>query len=316
MLDDKQLQQMMKTTRMHDNFQQMMKTTQSFDEQYAQAQRNSEKALANAFAQMINLTQRIEYENEREIRRAEAESKLKGKVAKRVPSRFRNLPAAFRRNPAIVIKYFLGMILGRILAIILYIIAAFIPALPVPDSVAGSVGRLAGGAFNAMRGFVTDFNAATIINIVTNIPTDINKLIQKLGEAIQFYGRRAGAFLIRCVRNPRLAYEDLSAWARANTKMFVRLSRSLVAVACSFIMIKVAMILLLPLFGGIALTIMGFKISILLFVVMRMIFDKIGELIGVRLHGAIVKLCRYIRNKFIDIHNFYKMVKQATEYWK
>ena len=315
-MDEKKLQQMMKTTRMHDNFQQMMKTTESFDEQYDRAKQQSTKALANAFAQMINMTQRLEYENEREIKRAEAESKLKGKVVKRVPSRFRNLPAAFRRNPAVVIKYFLGMILGRIVAIILYIIAAFIPALPVPESIAGSVGRLAGGAFGAMRGFVTDFNMATLINIVTNIPTDINKLIQKLGEAIQFYGRRAAAFFIRCVRNPRLAYEDLSAWARANTKMFVRVSRSIVAVACSFIMIKVAMILLLPLFGGIALTIMGFKISILLFVVMRMIFDKIGELIGVKLHGAIVKLCRYIRNKFIDIHNFYKTVKQATEYWK
>ena len=315
-MDEKKLQQMIKTTHMHDNFQQMMKTTMSFDEQYEQAKKNSAKALSNAFAQMINMTQRLEYENEREIRQAAAEAKLKGKVVKRVPSRFRNLPAAFRRNPGIVIKYFLGMILGRILAISLYIIAAFIPALPVPDSIAGSVGRLAGGAFGAMRGLVTDFNMATLINIVTNIPTDINKLIQKLGEAIQFYGRRAGAFLIRCVRNPKLAYEDLSAWARTNTKMFVRLSRSIVAVACSFIMIKVAMILLLPLFGGIALTIMGFKISILLFVVMRMIFDKIGELIGVTLHRALVSLCRRIRNKFIDIHNFYKMVKQSTEYWK
>ena len=315
-MDEKKLQQMIKTTHMHDNFQQMMKTTMSFDEQYEQAKKNSAKALSNAFAQMINMTQRLEYENEREIRQAAAEAKLKGKVVKRVPSRFRNLPAAFRRNPGIVIKYFLGMILGRILAISLYIIAAFIPALPVPDSIAGSVGRLAGGAFGAMRGLVTDFNMATLINIVTNIPTDINKLIQKLGEAIQFYGRRAGAFLIRCVRNPKLAYEDLSAWARTNTKMFVRLSRSIVAVACSFIMIKVAMILLLPLFGGIALTIMGFKISILLFVVMRMIFDKIGEFIGVTLHRALVSLCRRIRNKFIDIHNFYKMVKQAVEYWK
>ncbi|MBQ9479046.1 MAG: hypothetical protein IJU71_05770 [Selenomonadaceae bacterium] len=315
-MDDKKLQQMMKTTRMHDNFQDMMKTTESFDEQYEHAKKQGEKALANAFAQMINMTQRLEYENEREIRRAHAEAKLKGKVIKRVPSRFRNLPAAFRRNPAVVIKYFLGMILGRILAIVLYIIAAFIPALPVPDSIAGSVGRLAGGAFGAMRSFVTDFNMATLVNIITNIPTDINKLIQKLGEAIQFYGRRAGAFLIRCVRHPRLAYEDLSAWARANTKMFVRLSRSIVAVACSFIMIKVAMILLLPLFGGIALTIMGFKISILLFVVMRMIFDKIGELIGVTLHRALVNLFRWIRIKFIDLHNFYRVVKQSVEYWK
>ena len=31
-MDDKKLQQMMKTTRMHDNFQDMMKTTESFDE--------------------------------------------------------------------------------------------------------------------------------------------------------------------------------------------------------------------------------------------------------------------------------------------
>ena len=201
-MDDKEraLLQVMKTTKMHDNFQQMMKTTMSFDERYSQAKKHSERALANAFAQMINLTQRIEYENEREIRRAEEEAKLKGKVMKRVPSRFRNLPAAFRRHPDVVIKYFLGLALGRVVAIILYIVAAFIPALPVPDNIAGSVGKIAGGAFGAIRGFVTDFSAANMINIITNIPTDINKLLQKLGEAIQFYGRRAVAFLARLRR--------------------------------------------------------------------------------------------------------------------
>ena len=314
-MDDKEraLLQVMKTTKMHDNFQQMMKTTMSFDERYSQAKKHSERALANAFAQMINLTQRIEYENEREIRRAEEEAKLKGKVMKRVPSRFRNLPAAFRRHPDVVIKYFLGLALGRVVAIILYIVAAFIPALPVPDNIAGSVGKIAGGAFGAIRGFVTDFSAANMINIITNIPTDINKLLQKLGEAIQFYGRRAVAFLIRCIRHPKLAYEDLTAWARANTQLLIRLSRSIVAVTCSFIMIKLAMILLLPIFGGIALTIMGFKISLLLFVVIRMIFDKIGELIGVTLHRKLVSLIRFIRVKFIDINNFYKIMRQSKE---
>ena len=304
---EKAMLQMMKTTKMHDNFQQMLKTTESFDERYAQAKKHSEQALANAFARMINLTQRIEYENEREIKRAAEEAKLKGKVVKRVPSRFRNLPAAFRRHPDVVIKYFLSLALGRVVAIILYIVAAFIPALPVPENIAGSVGKIAGGAFGAVRGFITDFSAANMINIVTNIPTDINKLIQKLGEAIQFYGRRAAAFLVKCVRHPKLAYEDLSSWARANTQMLIRLSRSLVAVTCSFIMIKIAMILLLPIFGGIALTIMGFKISILLFVVIRMIFDKIGELIGVTLHKKLVALFKFIRIKFIDFHNVYRM---------
>ena len=52
-------------------------------------------------------------------------------------------------------------------------------------------------------------------------------------------------------------------------------------------MIKLAMIFLLPLFGGVAITIAGLKISILLFVVVRMIVDKIGELIGTKVFGKL-----------------------------
>ena len=186
------------------------------------------------------------------------------------------------------------MILGRVLAIVLYIIAAFVPAIPVPESVQGWIGkpiRALGGAVVSMRGFVND--PATIITAVSSIPTDINKLLQKIGEFFTFYGRRVWAFIIRAVRNPKLAYQDVTSWARGNAQFFKRLCRTAAAVTCSFVMIKLAMIFLLPLFGGIAITIMGIKISIVLIVVVRMIVDKVGELIGTKVFG---KLAKRIKN--------------------
>ena len=168
------------------------------------------------------------------------------------------------------------------LAIVLYVLMAFIPALPIPDAVANmsKPPAIFGTAFNSMRSFVTDFNPQMLIATVTNIPTDINKLIQKLGEFFTYYARRAGNFLVKAVRHPKLAFYDVRKKIREKTPLFIRLARAAFSVAFSFLLIKLAMIFLLPLFGGIALTVLGIKVSIILFVVARMIADKVGELIG------------------------------------
>ena len=313
---EKSLQRMMQTTRLNDNLQKMMKTTRSFDEELEFREKQSEEAISEAFAKMINLTKSLEHENEIRIKKAAARSQrattniesndLALKFINKLPAKYRNLPHAFRRNPRLVFKYFLGMILGRVLAILLYIVAAFIPAIPVPESISGWVGKplkALGGAVVSMRGFAAD--PSMIVNVVTNIPTDINKLLQKIGEFFQFYGRRAWAFMIRTVRHPRLAYEDLTKWSRENAKFLIRLCRSAAALTCSFIMIKLAMIFLLPLFGGIAITVLGIKVSLLLFVIVRMIVDKIGELIGTKVFA-----------KVAEIYKFYKYVRQCLDAWK
>ena len=70
-------------------------------------------------------------------------------------------------------------------------------------------------------------------------------------------------------------------------------------------MIKLAMIFLLPLFGGIALTVLGLKVSVLMFVIVRMIFDKVGEFIGTK-----------VFTKISTLYKFYKAVRQALDAWK
>ena len=283
------LQRMMQTTKSEDlknAFEKMLNVTRSFDQEVEQREKESEKNIADAFQKMIRLSRTLEIENEEELAREEAEARKNekkiDKVKKKVPRRIRSFPAAFRRNPKAVIKYFLGMALGRVLAILLYVLMAFIPALPIPDAIANmsKPPAVLGTAFSSMRSFVTDFNPQMIMATITNIPTDINKIIQKVGEFFTFYAKRAWAFTVRAVRHPKLAVEDIRRTIREKTPLFLRLARAAVSVAFSFLLIKLAMIFLLPLFGGIALTVLGIKVSIILFVIARMIADKVGELIG------------------------------------
>ena len=286
---ERALQRMMQTTKSEDlrnAFEKMIHITRSFDQEVEERQKAQEKNIADAFQKMIRLSRSLEIENEeqlaREDERARPIEKKIDKVKKKVPRRIRSFPAAFKRNPKAVIKYFLGMALGRVLAITLYVVMAFIPALPIPDAVANisKPPAIFGAAFNSMRSFVTDFNPQMIIATVTSIPTDINKIIQKIGEFFTFYAKRTGNFLIKAVRHPKLAFEDVRTKIREKTPLFIRLARAAFSVAFSFLLIKLAMIFLLPLFGGIALTILGIKVSIILFVIARMIADKVGELIG------------------------------------
>ncbi len=286
---ERALQRMMQATRSNDlknAFEKMIHVTRSFDQEVEQREKEQEKNIADAFQKMIRLSRTLEIENEEELAREEAEAKKHekkiDKVKRKVPRRIRSFPAAFRRNPKAVIKYFLGMILGRVLAIVLYVLMAFIPALPIPDAVANmsKPPAIFGEAFRSMRGFVTDFSPQMLIATVTSIPTDINKLIQKVGEFFTFYAKRTGNFLVKAIRHPRLAFDDTRKLIRRKAPLFIRLSRAAFSVAFSFLLIKLAMIFLLPLFGGIALTILGIKVSIILFVIARMIADKVGELIG------------------------------------
>lgn len=300
---ERALQRMMQTTKSTDlrnAFEKMINVTRSFDQEVEARQKEQEQNIADAFQKMIRLSRSLEVENEEQLAREEAEKEAEAKrnekkidkVKKKVPRRIRSFPAAFKRNPKAVIKYFLGLVMGRVLAIVLYVLMAFIPALPIPDAVANMSKPPAflGTAFSSMRGFVTDFNPQMIIATVTNIPTDINKLIQKIGEFFTFYARRAAAFIVRAVRHPRLAFDDTRKYVRSKAPMFIRLARGAVSVAFSFLLIKLAMIFLLPLFGGIALTVLGIKVSIILFVIARMIADKVGELIGKYIFNGGLKL--------------------------
>ena len=306
---ERALQRMMQTTRSEDlrnAFEKMINVTRSFDQEVEARQKEQEQNIADAFQRMIRLSRSLELENEeqlaREEERARPPEKKIDKVKRKVPRRIRSFPAAFKRNPKAVIKYFLGMIIGRVLAIVLYIVMAFIPALPIPDAVANmsKPPAIFGTAFNSLRGFVTDFNPQMIMATVTSIPTDINKLIQKVGEFFTFYARRTAAFTVRAVRHPRLAFEDVRTYVRSKAPMFIRLARESVSVAFSFLLIKLAMIFLLPLFGGIALTVLGIKVSIILFVIARMIADKIGELLG-----------KYIFNGGLKLFNLSKTIRES-----
>lgn len=303
------LQRMMQTTKSNDlknAFAKMIHVTHSFDKRLEEKEKESEQNIADAFQKMIRLSHSLEVENEEEIAREEAEAKKHekkiDKVKRKVPRRIRNFPAAFRRNPKAVIKYFLGMIFGRVLAIVLYIVMAFIPALPIPDAVANmsKPPAIFGEAFRAMRGFFTDISPQSIMATVTGIPTDINKLLQKVGEFFTYYAKRAGAFIIRAIRHPRLAFDDTRKMIRRKAPLFIRLSRATVSVAFSFLLIKLAMIFLLPLFGGIALTVLGIKVSIILFVVARMIADKVGELLG-----------KYVFNGGLKFVNIARTIREA-----
>ena len=303
---EKNLQRIIETTRSFDKLQQMMRTSRSFDEEFALKTAQSEKAIADAFRKIIDRTYVLEKKNERAIRtgiriqklqskNSKLNRSLSGKLINKLPSKYRNLPLAFRRNPRLVIKYFLGMLLGRLLAILLYLLAALIPAIPLPENIQGLVGKpikAAGSLVGGVRGVLMD--PAVIASTLSNIPTDINKLLQKIGEFFQFYGKRVWAFVLRAVLHPKLAYEDMKAWSRANVRFFVRLCRSAVAVMCSLVMIKLAMLFLLPLFGGVVITIMGLKISILLIVIVRMIFDKIGEFIGTKAFSKLSRKWRHL----------------------
>ena len=306
---ERALQRMMQTTRSKDlrnAFEKMINVTRSFDQEVEARQKEQKQNIADAFQRMIRLSRSLELENEeqlaREDERARPPEKKIDKVKRKVPRRIRSFPAAFKRNPKAVIKYFLGMIIGRVLAIVLYIVMAFIPALPIPDAVANmsKPPAIFGTAFNSLRGFVTDFNPQMIMATVTSIPTDINKLIQKVGEFFTFYARRTAAFTVRAVRHPRLAFEDVRTYVRSKAPMFIRLARASVSVAFSFLLIKLAMIFLLPLFGGIALTVLGIKVSIILFVIARMIADKIGELLG-----------KYIFNGGLKLFNLSKTIRES-----
>ena len=310
---ERALQRMMQATKSNDlknAFAKMIDVTHSFDKQLEERQKESEKNIADAFRKMIRLSRTLEVENEEQLAREEAEKEAEAKrhekkidkVKKKVPRRIRSFPAAFRRNPKAVIKYFLGMILGRVLAIVLYVVMAFIPALPIPDAVANmsKPPAIFGEAFRSMRGFFTELSPQSIMATVTNIPTDINKLIQKVGEFFTYYAKRTGAFIVRAIKHPRLAFDDTRKMIRNKAPLFIRLARAAVKVAFSFLLIKLAMIFLLPLFGGIALTVLGIKVSIILFVIARMIADKVGELLG-----------KYVFNGGVKFYGIAKTIRES-----
>ena len=305
-------------------FAQMMEQSRTFDSEREKLEEAGKTAVADAFSRMIKLTHKLEEENKSQFEFPpevniehfpSTGDKFFQFLIKKLPPRFRRLPRAFRRNPVAVVKYFFAMVIGRVLAITLYVIAAFIPALPIPDSVAGIGGKIPnvfGNALGAMRGFVTDFSAQSVMATVANIPTDINKLLQKVGEFFQYYGRRTAFFIRKVFRNPRAAFQDTVNFFRRNAPLLLRLLKGAVGVAFSFLAIKLAMVFLIPLFGGIAITILGFKISIILIVVVRMAVSTLSEVVGKLIGGKCLRVCKKIYN---DPEILWSIIRDNMEQW-
>lgn len=324
------LMQMMNTTREIDsdekrknlaqNFAAMMQQTRSFDSERERLEKAGETAISDAFAKIMQKTYQLEEENKKQIEYPadasieffpSAGDKFFHSLIEKLPKKIQRFPAAFRRNPRAVIKYFLAMALGRILAITLYVAAAFIPALPVPESVAGVVGKaptVFGSALTTMRGAVVEFSPQAIFAMVSNIPTDINKLIQKVGEFFQYYGRRAGKFFIKAVRHPKLAAKDCWKFVHHQGPLLWRIFKGALGVAFSFFVIKLAMIFLLPLFGGIAITVLGFKVSIILVVIVRMAISTGSEVIGKILGRKVIVMGKYLYNHPEEIINISRIL--------
>jgi hypothetical protein len=313
-----QFMQMMETTRKIENdskqkewaeqFAKMMSQTRSFDSEHDRLKKAGESAISDAFARMMHITHKLEEENKNQFEFPpdvdinhfpSTGDKFFQALIKKLPKRIQRFPQAFRRNPRAVIKYFLAMVVGRILAITLYVIAAFIPALPIPESVSSIVGKspgVLGSALSTMRGAVVEFSPQAVIATVSTIPTDINKLLQKVGEFFQYYGRRAGIFLCKAVRNPKWAAKEIWKFLHQKGPLLLRLGKGTLGVAFSFFVIKLAMIFLLPLFGGIAITVLGFNVSIILLVVVKMAVSTCSEILGRVLGQKFIVMSKYLYN--------------------
>lgn len=289
-------------------FAAMIEKTRSFDSERERLQKAGESAISDAFARMMKMTHQLEQENKNQFEFPpevdinhfpSAGDKFFHSLIKKLPKRIQRFPSAFRRNPRAVIKYFLAMIVGRVLAITLYVVAAFIPALPIPESVSGVVGKAPtafGSALTTMRGAVVEFSPQAVMATVTAIPTDINKLLQKVGEFFQYYGQRAGIFFCKAVRHPKWAAKEIWGFLHQKGPLLLRLGKGAMGVAFSFFVIKLAMVFLLPLFGGIAITVLGFKISIILVVVVRMAVSTGSEILGRVLGQKFIVMTKYLYN--------------------
>lgn len=328
------LMQMMDTTKKLDNdekqkelarqFAEMMQQTQSFDAEREKLEKAADEAVSNAFQKMIRLSQKLEEENKLKMefppdvgieKFPSAGDKLFCALINKLPKRIRRFPQAFKRNPKAVIKFFIAMVVGRILAITLYVLAAFIPALPIPDSLAGTVGKMPnffGSALTSMRSFVSEINPQTIMATVTSIPTDINKLLQKFGDFLLYYAQRTGRFLLLMIRHPIIAFHEICKFFREHAQLILRMLKGAVGVAFSFIAIKLSMVFLLPLFGGIAITILGVKISIIIIVIVRMAISTISEIVGNLIGKKCIRFCKKIYN---EPEILYSIMRKNMEDW-
>lgn len=328
------LMQMMDTTKKLDSdekqkelarqFAEMMQQTKSFDSERERLEKAGEEAVSNAFQKMIRLSHQLEEENKLKMefppdvgieKFPSAGDKLFAALINKLPKRIRRFPQAFKRNPKAVIKFFIAMVVGRILAITLYVLAAFIPALPIPDSLSGTVGKMPNffsSALTSMRGFVSDISPQAIIATVTSIPTDINKLLQKFGDFLLYYAQRTGRFLLLMITHPKIAFHETCKFFREHAQLILRMLKGAIGVAFSFIAIKLTMIFLLPLFGGIAITILGIKISIIIIVIVRMAISTISEVIGNLIGKKFISFCKKIYN---EPEILYSIMRQNMEDW-
>lgn len=183
----------------------------------------------------------------------------------KIPARFRRLPSAFRKNPKLVSRYFLSMILWRI---IIYLVAILILSLVAPRSIAA----------------VRKINPRTVIKLIRSIPSDIEKFLPKLGEIFLYYGKSFIEFAALTIRNPGLALEVCLHFFRTNIPMISRLTRNATTFLFSFLLVKIAMIFIMPILSGVAMTVAGVRISMLLIFTAKFALNKLGQILGKMLH--------------------------------
>ena len=185
----------------------------------------------------------------------------------KIPARFRRLPQAFRRNPKLVTKYFVSILLWRIL---IYLAAIFILSIVAPRSIAA----------------VRKIHPRAIIKLAKSIPTDIEKFLPKIGEIFLYYGRRFIDFTSLTIHNPGLALEVFLHFFRTNGTMISRMTRNATTFFVSFLLVKVAMIFIMPILSGVMLTVAGIRISMLLIFLTKFALNKIGNILGKIIHRA------------------------------
>ena len=114
------------------------------------------------------------------------------------------------------------------------------------------------------------------------------------------------------IRHPRIAFHETCKFFHEHAQLLLRISKGAIGVIFSFIAIKLAMIFLLPLFGGIAITVLGFKISIILIVVVRMAVSTFSEVVGKLIGGKCIHYCKAIYN---DPEILWNLIRKNMNEW-
>lgn len=193
----------------------------------------------------------------------------------KIPVRFRRLPKAFQRNPKLVTKFFLSILFRRIITIVFYISAILILSFIAPRTVAMLI-KNPTKIFSLMQ----KVSLTTIVKLAREMPSDISKFLNHFSEFFHRYGKRFLKFNLLLIRDPFAAIDSMSRFCQENVKLLSRIGKSASAFLFSLLLVKFAMIFIVPLISGVAVTIAGIRLSMILIFAVKFVFDKIGNVIG------------------------------------